>query len=532
MNVHLLHPDRDLDLEVVLARHSEALSDDLGLDVLLDRMADGDERIRAACRSVLLSGLRDVDEVRYRQAVVADALRAPEVFAQLYEAIVAGLDLAKRSYSGLFRDAPDAIVRRAVERLQVYADVLQRLRQDTAPVRSRMGSEGVTALFELFATQFDEPYLGEVEAQLEELTFPRGVLFGARLGRGAVGTGFQLKRPRAQGWLSRSLDRSGASLEVAERDDDSIESLGRLRDQALAEVAVVLSQASDDIEVFLRQLRDELAVLIGAARLHEALTTKGEPTCFPEVVAPTEEEPHAEAQARVPPPARLTARGLYDPALSLQLADRAVGNDLDADGALLVLITGANQGGKSTLLRSIGTAQLLLQAGLFVPATAFAGSTGGQVYTHFGREEDQELRRGKLEEELNRMRTIVERIRPGDLLLANESFAATNEREGSELARQVFRAHLDLGVRVVAVTHLYDLAESLHRTESSRGVFLRAQREEDGERTFRIEPGAPLPTSYGQDLYRRIFGEEPSGSSTADDPPAEDGRDPQPHGGA
>ena len=532
MNVHLLHADRDLDLEVAPVQHAEALSDDLGLDVLLDRMADGDQRIRAACRTVLLAGLRDAHEVRYRQAVVADALRAPEVVAELYEVIVAGLDIAKRSYSGLFRDAPDAIVRRAVERLKVYTDVLRRLREDTAPIRSRMRSDGVTRLLEVFATQLDEPYLREVEAQLEELTFPRGVVFGARLGRGAVGTGLQLKRPRPQGWLSRSLDRSGGSFELADRDDDGIESLGRLRDQALAEVAVVLSQASDDIEVFLRQLRDELAVLTGAARLHAALTAKGEPTCFPEVVAPTQEELPAQAQARVPPPPRLTARGLYDPALSLQLADRAVGNDLDADGALLILITGANQGGKSTLLRSIGTAQLLLQAGLFVPATTFLGAVGGQVYTHFGREEDQELRRGKLEEELNRMRTIVERIRPGDLLLANESFAATNEREGSELARQVFRAHLDRGIRVVAVTHLYDLAESLHRTEPSRGVFLRAQREEDGERTFRIEPGAPLPTSYGQDLYRRIFGEAPSGASTAAGPPAETGSDPQPQGGA
>ena len=514
MNVHLLHPDRDLDLEVVLARHSEALSDDLGLDVLLDRMADGDERIRAACRSVLLSGLRDVDEVRYRQAVVADALRAPEVFAQLYEAIVAGLDLAKRSYSGLFRDAPDAIVRRAVERLQVYADVLQRLRQDTAPVRSRMGSEGVTALFELFATQFDEPYLGEVEAQLEELTFPRGVLFGARLGRGAVGTGFQLKRPRAQGWLSRSLDRSGASFEVAERDDDSIESLGRLRDQALAEVAVVLSQASDDIEVFLRQLRDELAVLIGAARLHEALTTKGEPTCFPEVVAPTEEEPHAEAQARVPPPARLTARGLYDPALSLQLADRAVGNDLDADGALLVLITGANQGGKSTLLRAIGSAQVLAQAGLFVPAAQLRLELRSRVHVHFGREEDRRLRRGRLEEELERMRRITERLQPGDLLLANESFASTNEAEGSAVAHGVFTALADAGIRVVAVTHLYELARRLQADDRDDTLFLRARREEDGTRPYRIEPGSPEPTSYGRDLYLDIFGEEPDGGST------------------
>ena len=533
MNVHLLHPDDDLDLKAAPPHHTEALSEDLGLPVLLEVMGAGDRLVGEACRKVLLSGLQEVAVIRYRQAVLADVLRAPEAFQRLYEVIVAGLEVAKRSSSGLFRETPDAIVRRAVERLKVHADVLRRLREDSSQVRDRMRSVGLTTLFEQFASQLDEPYLGEVEALLEELTFRRGVLFSARLGRGAVGTGHQLRRPRPQGWLSRSLDRSGESFELAERDDDGVESLGRLRDQALAEVAAVLGQASDDLEVFLRQLRDELAVLNGAARLHAALAERGGPTCWPEVAdgrdghdGPCGHEGHdghdehdgpsdLEGAARAGgggarPRPELSATGLYDPALALQLEGPAVGNDLDADGALLVLITGANQGGKSTLLRGIGTSQLLLQAGLFVPAVTFRGSLYGQVHTHFGREEDPDLRRGKLEEELNRMRAIVERIRPGDLLLANESFAATNEREGSELARQVFRAHLDVGVRVVAVTHLYDLADSLHRTESDRGVFLRAEREEDGERTFRIAPGPPLPTSYGQDLYRRIFGEDPS----------------------
>lgn len=496
MNVHLLHPDRDLDLEAPLPAHGEALREDLGLDVLLEVMAAGDRPLRNACERVLLTGIEDPAEIRYRQEVVADVLRSPETFASSYELIVTGLELAKRSYSGLFRDAPDAIVRRAVERLRVYVDVLRRLRQAAVAVRAAPRSSGVTRLFALFTAQFDEPYLTEVEAQLEELTFPRGVLFAARIGRGAAGTALQLRRPRSQGWLSRSLDRSGESFELSDRDDEAVDSLARLRDQALAEVAVVLSQASDDIELFLRQLRDELAVLTGVARLHAALTDRQVPTCFPEVT------PEASPQ--------LSTVGLCDPALALQLSTPVVGNDVAADGAALVLITGANQGGKSTLLRSLGTAQLLLQAGLFVPATRFRGSRCRQVFTHFGREEDQALQRGKLEEELNRMRTIVERIAPGDLLLANESFAATNEREGSELARQVFRAHLDVGVRVVAVTHLYDLAESLYRTERHRAVFLRAGREEDGERTFRIEPGAPLPTSYGQDLYRRIFGDDPS----------------------
>ena len=527
MKVHLLHPDRDLDPQAPLPSHAEALREDLGLDVLLEVMAAGDRPLRSACERVLLTGLTDPEEIRYRQAVVADVLRTPETFVSSYQLIVTGLELAKRSYSGLFRDAPDAIVRRAVERLRVYVDVLRRLRQAAVAVPADPQSSGVTRLFSLFTEQFDEPYLTEVEAQLGELTFPRGVLFAARIGRGAAGTALQLRRPRPQGWLSRSLDRSGASFELSDRDDEGVESLSRLRDQALAEVAVVLGQASDDIELFLRQLRDELAVLTGLARLHAALTDRGVPTCFPEAVPDRHDAAGEDGRggdgpgehgsgsstrpggpgSHVP---QLSAAGLCDPALALQLSAPVVGNDVAADGAALVLITGANQGGKSTLLRSLGTAQLLLQAGMFVPATLFRGSLCGQVFTHFGREEDQALQRGKLEEELNRMRTIVERIRPGDLLLANESFAATNEREGSELARQVFRAHLDVGVRVVAVTHLYDLAESLYRTERHRGVFLRAGREEDGERSFRIEPGAPLPTSYGQDLYRRIFGDDPS----------------------
>jgi len=186
-----------------------------------------------------------------------------------------------------------------------------------------------------------------------------------------------------------------------------------------------------------------------------------------------------------------------------------VGNDLDLDGAALKLVTGANQGGKSTLLRSLGTAQLLLQAGLPVPASSYRGQPVGAVHTHFGREEDRDLARGKLEEELERMRITAGLLRAGDLLLLNESFAATNEREGSELAYGVIRGCLDAGVRVVAVTHLFELADRLHRTEQARGAFLRAGREEDGGRTFRVTPGTPLPTSYGQDLYRRILGHDP-----------------------
>ena len=104
------------------------------------------------------------------------------------------------------------------------------------------------------------------------------------------------------------------------------------------------------------------------------------------------------------------------------------------------MITGANQGGKSTFLRSLGQAQLMMQAGMFVPAASFPASVARASSPTSSARRTPPWRRGKLDEELGRMSDIADQITPGCLLLCNESFASTNEREGSEIARQVIRA--------------------------------------------------------------------------------------------
>jgi hypothetical protein len=63
----------------------------------------------------------------------------------------------------------------------------------------------------------------------------------------------------------------------------------------------------------------------------------------------------------------------------------------------------------------------------------------------------------------------------------------------------------EAGIRVVFVTHLYDLARRWYTGGDAATLFLRAERLADGRRTFRLIAGEPLPTSYGQDLYREIF---------------------------
>lgn len=239
-------------------------------------------------------------------------------------------------------------------------------------------------------------------------------------------------------------------------------------------------------------LRAELAFYIGCLNLHDRLAGKNEPVCFPVPLAGDKPV--------------LSAEGLYDPCLSLHLDAKTAGNDVNAEGKSLVMITGANQGGKSTFVRSVGLAQLMMQCGMFASAASLRATVCNGVFTHYKREEDATMERGKLDEELSRMSDIVDQAIPGCIVLCNESFASTNEREGSQIARQVVRGMLASDIRVHFVTHLFDLARGFYAETTQTALFLRAERRADGGRTFRMIEGEPLPTSHGEDVYRRIFG--------------------------
>jgi len=232
-------------------------------------------------------------------------------------------------------------------------------------------------------------------------------------------------------WLARYSGRRPPVFEFTlhPRDESGAKALAELRDRGISLVATALAQSKDHVRNFFDMLRTELAFYVGCVNLHEQLARKGEPTCFP---LPAAAEEH-----------RLSFRGLYDVCLALSLDQRVVGNDANADKQDLVMVTGANQGGKSTFLRSVGLAQLMMQCGMFVPANSFCSSVCDGLFTHYKREEDTSMKSGKLDEELSRMSDIVDHLTSHPMILFNESFAATNEREGSEIARQIVSALLD-----------------------------------------------------------------------------------------
>jgi DNA mismatch repair ATPase MutS len=148
----------------------------------------------------------------------------------------------------------------------------------------------------------------------------------------------------------------------------------------------------------------------------------------------------------------------------------------------------------------------MMQCGMFVTAESYHASVCEGIFTHFIREEDPTMSSGRLDEELSRMSAIVDEITSAGIVLFNESFAATNEREGSEISRQIVRALLEVGIKVLYGMHLFDLADGFHARQLNTALFLRAERGADGRRSFKLVEGAPLSTSFGEDLPNQIGG--------------------------
>jgi DNA mismatch repair ATPase MutS len=494
MKVFLMHRERDFDPKLKLPPNEAELVKDLELKILFEAMARGDKFILAVAKQAVLSSLDDPGAILYRQEILKDCLKNAAVVRQIYQIPLQSIQNKQKHWMGVFSQYPGGILSGAVEMLGMFVGLLKGLKQIADQSAGEFKSEGFQRFFAMVQQELDDEYFAAVEEHLRELKFRDGVLVGAELGPGNEGANYVLRKPNRNNdhWSRRVFSRKSPvySYTIPSRDDHGARALGELRDKGINLVANAVAQSADHIDGFLNMLRLELAFYIGGLNLSEQLSVLGEPIAFPEL-APVHARQH-------------TFTGLYDICLAMTIKKGVVGNDVQADGKNLVMITGANQGGKSTFLRSIGQAQLMMQSGLFVPAKSFSANVCSGLFTHYKREEDTSMKSGKFDEELGRMSVIIDQVSPNSLVLFNESFAATNEREGSEIARQIVNALLEKQIKVFFVTHQYELAHGYHK-KPGNVLFLRAERQSDGGRTFRLRKGEPLQTSFGKDLFEKIF---------------------------
>jgi DNA mismatch repair ATPase MutS len=495
MKAYLLYQEQDFNFGADLPPNHTDLIQDLELTTLFEAMALGDKFLYDVSARVVLAGLDDPEAIRYRQRVLADCIAEPVIVREMYDIAVGALE-DKRGIWGFGYQSPSLILSGAIRQLEAAIFRLKQLRKIADDHAGQFHSVGLTTLFRTLQHELDDEYFATMSDHLKQLRFRNGELISAQLDRDNSGINFVLRSSGSgkRSWKERlgMRPRTSYSFTIPPRDDAGANALADLTSRALNLVANAAAQSADHIWSYFAMLRGELGFYVSCLNLRNMLDAKGIPVSFP---APSAWCPRL-----------LAFSGLRDICLALRSDRAVVGNDVDANGNSLIIITGANSGGKSTFLRSVGLAQLLMQCGMFVAADSYEASVCAGVFTHFIREEDTTMTSGRLDEELSRLSSIVDQIRPYCLMVFNESFAATNEREGSEIGRQVVRALLEAEITVCFVTHQFDFANSFRSERAESTLFLRAERQTEGQPSYKLTVAEPLPTSFGEDVYNRLGG--------------------------
>lgn len=266
---------------------------------------------------------------------------------------------------------------------------------------------------------------------------------------------------------------------------------------------------------FLAELYSEIVFYIQALGLINDLQAAGLRLSYPDIASSEARICRVEAaynlQLAIQKRSEIMA---YGESAQKMDTSRVVANDIDlGDNGRIAILTGPNQGGKTTYMQSIGLVQVLAQVGLPVPGTKGQISPVDAIYTHYPVEEQLDLGTGRLGDEAHRLRAIFEKATRHSLLLLNESLATTSMGEGLYLARDIVAAFRQIGLRAVFTTHIHELArvteEINNGVEGDSLVFsLVASKPEDAKeveqtRTYRIQVGPPLGHSYADQIATR-----------------------------
>jgi hypothetical protein len=479
-------------------RAQPAYFGDLRLDHLVDALVRGREDYELS--RYFYAPLHDEQQIRYRQEVLRD-LRRPELracvgsFAEKMRAMRDGLGQAdllrhplqrQRWLLGSALDYLDA-VRTLADGLGAAADV-----------RSA-GLLGVRAMLDDYRRSTPFVRLADDAARVTELL--DAVEYCVTI------TGTKVTVSRCEGEDDYSRHVSGLFARFERHGANSYRSkfsglpeANGVEAKVLDLVAKLFPKPFAALDRFCETHRDyaaeavtnfdrELQFYLGFCAYIERLERRGLLFCFPEVSA-TRKEVHA--------------RAAFDIVLANKLAiedSPVVCNDFELSGPeRLFVVSGPNQGGKTTFARMFGQLHHLARLGLMVPAESARLFVCDEIFTHFERGENLADLHGALKDDLVRIHHVLGSATDRSVIIVNEIFGSTSLADARFLAGRILGEMLDLDVLGVCVTFIDELAGLSDKTVS---LVSRTDADDPSSRTYRFERRPPDGLAHALALAER-----------------------------
>jgi DNA mismatch repair protein MutS len=453
---------------------------DLNLDQVLEAMTAGREAY--SLKPFFYAPLHEVDAVQYRHEVFrdlekSDVREAITKFAAAMRQMREHLEQVQKLHYGLqkrawFLDAVEIycgavqalaseladrdISSRALRAFRAYvldytasegftslADEAQRLREKFASIRYTVRSNGPKITVGLYQGE------GDYSAEVEQ-TFSK------------------FKQGDVKGYLVRLPDY----VEMNHVEERILGLVARLNPDVFGALASFCTRHTDYVDGAIVRFDREVQFYLAYLELIARLRAAGLPFCYP----------HVSARSKT-----IAVEDGFDLALAGKLVPgggTVVGNDfqLDDDERIFV-VTGPNNGGKTTFARMFGQLHYLASLGLLVPGRNARLFLPDRIYTHFEKEEDIETLRGKFEDELVRVHDILERATAASVIVMNESFSSTTLNDALYVGTEVMQRLLDRDCLGVYVTFVDEIASL---SEATVSIVSQIVPENPAERTFKL----------------------------------------------
>ncbi len=470
---------------------------DLNLDQVVDTISDSWQA--SQLKPFFYTPLRNPDIIQYRQKVMQDLEQVPllkgiKAFAEAMNTVQRYLNMAEKldfdaHKKGWF-----------LESALLYGEALSAQVQALASLK--LSSQGLKAFREYittyvqsndFKTLVKEAY--QVKKALSEITYCliiQGGKFKVKPYEGEIDysvdvekTFEKFRQGASKDYMVKLPVRSGLNHIEAK----ILEFVIKLYPEPFFMLDRFYVRHHSFFDKTIKRFGLEILFYISYLNFIEDFKQKGLPFCYPRVSRSSKE---------------ISVRDSFDLALAHVLRNQSASlvlNDFSLKSPeRILIITGPNQGGKTTFARMVGQLHYLASLGCPVPGREAQLYLFDKILTHFEREEDIRNLRGKFEDDLIRMREILDRVTPDSLLIVNEIFSSTSLNDALLLSREIILRLIDQDVLCAWVTFIDELSSLNEKTVS---MVATVNPEDPTERTFKVIRKPADGLAYALSLARK-----------------------------